>query len=121
MTPYNPLNWYWTVNGSTTQVYSSAVGDYVPVENAAYQAWVAAGGRTTRIASEAELGQVLAPLQIRPASEGVLDGYKEAQANKLTVEIIAKVLFRLVNDVRVLQGNSELTAAQFKNFLKGLM
>lgn len=121
MIPYNPRNWYWTVNGSTTQVFSSAAGNYVPIDNAAYLAWVAAGGNPTRIANEAELGEVLAPLQLRPTAANVLDGYKESQANKLTVEVIAKVLFRIVNDLRVLQGQSELTATQFKNFLKGLM
>jgi len=118
---YNPANWYWIVAGSTTQVFSSAVGDYVPVDNATYLAWLAAGNQPTRIVSEAELGDVLAPLQLRPVAANVLDGYKESQANKLTVEVIAKVLFRLTNDVRVLQGKSELTANQFKNFLKGLM
>ena len=41
---YDPSNWYWIVNGSTTQVYSSKAGDYVPVANATYVAWRAAGG-----------------------------------------------------------------------------
>jgi len=118
---YNPANWYWVVGGSTTQVFSSTSGDYVPVSNAAYVAWLADGTMPTQIGSEAELGDVLAPYQIRPTAANVLEGYKESQSNKLTVEVVAKVLFKVVNDVRVLQGQSTINAAQFKAFLKGLM
>ena len=114
-------DWYWAVNGSTTQVFSSAIGDYVAVTDPTYLAWVASGGAATVIDSEASLGETLAPYQIRPVSANVLDGYKDSQANKLTVEVIAKVLFKIVNDVRVLQGQSTITANQFKTFLKGLM
>ena len=119
--PYNPANWYWVVNGSTTQVFSSAIGDYVPISDPTFLAWVASGGAATVIGSEASLGETLSPYQIRPVSANVLDGYKESHANKLTVEVIAKVLFKIVNDVRVLQGQSTITANQFKTFLKGLM
>lgn len=119
--PYNPANWYWVVNGSTTQVFSSAIGDYVPISDPTFLAWVASGCAATVIDSEASLGETLSPYQIRPVSANVLDGYKESHANKLTVEVIAKVLFKIVNDVRVLQGQSTITAKQFKTFLKGLM
>ncbi len=118
---YNPKNWYWIVAGSTTQVFSSASGDYVPVSNPTYLAWKSDGTLPTNIASEAELGEVLAPYQIRPAAANVLDGYKDSQASKLTVEIIAKVLFRMANDIRALEGKQPVTAPQFKAFLKGLM
>lgn len=119
--PYNPANWYWVVNGSTTQVFSSAIGNYVPVSDPTFLAWVASGGAATVIDSEASLGETLASHQVRPASANVLDGYKESHANKLTIDVVAKVLFKIVNDVRVLQGQSTITANQFKTFLKGLM
>ena len=119
--PYNPANWYWAVGGSTTQVFSSAIGDYVGVTDPTFLAWVESGGFVTRIDSEVSLGETLAPYQIRPVSANVLDGYKESHANKLTVEVIAKVLFRMANDIRALQGLQALTANQFKTFLKGLM
>ena len=118
---YTPANWYWAVGGSTTQVFSSAIGDYVGVTDPTFLAWVESGGAATPIDSEASLGETLAPYQIRPVSANVLDGYKDSQANKLTVEVIAKVLFKIVNDVRVLQGQPTITANQFKTFLKGLM
>lgn len=118
---YNPANWYWTVAGSTTNVFSSAVGDYVPVADATYQAWLASGNTPTRIISEAELGDVLAPYQIRPVAAGVLDGYKDSQATKLTIDIVAKVLFNHENRIRALEAKASVTAPQFKTALKALM
>jgi hypothetical protein len=116
---YDPKNWYWRVAGSTTQVYSSKTGNYVPVDDATYLAWVNDGGRATSIASEAELGEVLAPYALRPAAANVLDGYKESHANKLTIEVVAKILLWLVNEVRTLKGQAPITAQQFKTFVKG--
>lgn len=49
---YNPKDWFWIVAGDTSRAWSSATTSYVtdyPLE------------RVTRIASEAELGDVLAP------------------------------------------------------------
>jgi hypothetical protein len=47
---YNPLNWYWSVGGSTTQVWSSARCEYVALADATYVAWLAAGNSPTKIA-----------------------------------------------------------------------
>ena len=119
--PFRPRNWYWIVGGSTTQVYSSAVGNYVPVDNTAYLAWLADGNTSSQIDTEANLGEVLATHSLRPTPAAILDGYTETHANKLTMEVVAKVLFNLVNEVRVLKGQSTINAAQFKAYLKGLM
>lgn len=121
MKPYDPFNWYWKVNGSTTQVFSSAAGDYVSVTNPAYVGWASDGTIPTNIANAAELGEVLAPYNIRPVQATVLDAYQDSQAKKLTLEVVAKVLFNLVNEVRVLKGQSQVNAAQFRDYLKGLM
>jgi hypothetical protein len=118
---YNPKDWYWIVAGSATHVYSSANGDYVPVSDETYQAWLAAGGAPTRIASEDELAEVLAPYQIRPAAATVLDKYKDAHARRLTVEIVAKVQFNHENRIRALEGRQAVTPQQFRNVLKELM
>jgi hypothetical protein len=56
---YIPANWYWVVNGSTTQVYSSASNTYVPVTDPTYSAWLVVGNKPTNIASEALLWGVL--------------------------------------------------------------
>lgn len=121
MKPYDPFNWYWKINGSTTQVFSSASGGYVAITDATYLAWTADGTLPTSIASEAELGEVLAPYNIRPVQANVLDAYQDTQARKLTLEVVAKVLFNLVNEVRVLKGQGPVTAAQFRTYVKGLM
>lgn len=57
---FTPANWYWIVAGSTSQVWSSAAAAYVPVTNAGYVAWLAAGNHATTIESEASLQAVLA-------------------------------------------------------------
>jgi hypothetical protein len=117
---YNPKDWYWRVAGSTTQVYSSAAGNYVPVNDATYIAWLAdTTHATTDIASEAELGEVLAEYAMRPAAAAVLDTYKETQATRLTIQVVAKILLWLVNEVRTLKGQAPITAQQFKSFVKG--
>lgn len=116
---YDPRNWYWRVAGSNTQVYSSAIGDYVPVADAAYQTWLARGGVPTNIGSESELGDVLSQYALRPAAASVLEGYKDSQATRLTVEVVAKILLWCVNEIRVLKGQAPITAQQFKDFIKG--
>ena len=121
---FNPANWYWIVGGSTTQVYSSAVGDFVPVADAAYQTWLAKGNQPTKIDTETNLGGALAPYLQRPAdtATNVLDGYKEGVAAKLTpVDVQAKLFFNLENRVRVLEGRPELTFIQYRAIIKSLM
>lgn len=118
---YSPDNWYWIVAGDETRVYSSKIGDYVLVSDATYQASISAGGVPTRIASEDELAEVLAPYQIRPAAATVLDKYKDTHARRLMIEIVAKVLFNHENRIRALEGRQAVTPQQFRNALKELM
>ena len=119
--PFDPKNWFWIVGGDESQVFSSKSGNYILASDAGYVAWVASGGMPTRIASAVELGEVLAPHNVRPAQSAVLDSYTETQARKLTLEVVAKILFWAVNEIRVLKGQNPVTANQFKTFLKGLM
>ena len=60
MQNYSPSNWYWIVGGSTTQVYSSAAAAYVPITDATYETWLAAGNSPTKIDNETDLGGVFA-------------------------------------------------------------
>lgn len=58
MTPvYNPYDWYWLVNGGETRFWSSKSSSYVTVlpKDAGF----------TRIASEIELSEVLAPYGLK--------------------------------------------------------
>lgn len=118
---YDPYDWYWIVAGDETKVYSSASGNYVQAADAGYVSWLARGNSPTRIPSEAELGDVLAPYQLRPTPAAALDSYQDAHAKKITLEVVAKILLWLVNEVRTLKGQPAVNAAQFRAFIKGLM
>lgn len=119
--PVNMADWYWTVNGDTTKVYSSRVGDYIPVSDSSYVTWLSMDNVPTRIASEEELGEVLANASVRPANANVLDSYKDKQARRLTIEIVAKILLWCVNEIRQLKGQQPVNAAQFRTFIKDQM
>lgn len=124
MKSYNPLNWYWIVNNDASNVYSSAIGDYVAVSNVTYQAWIADGTVPTVIDTEDNLGGVLSayyPDITRPIVAGVLSGYQQEQANDIFKHKLIKYLFVLHNDVRVLKGQQPHTVAQARAFFKGLM
>lgn len=121
---YNPRDWYWRVAGSTAQVYSSKVGNYVSVDDATYVAWSAEPTHlTSNIASEAELGEVLAPYSLRPAASAanVLDGYKKKKSLNLTIEDAAKIFFNHENRLRVLEARPTVTANQFRSFLEDML
>lgn len=53
---FQPGDWYWSIGG---RLYASARNIYVGADDAALMAWQAAGGLAPRIASEAELWDVL--------------------------------------------------------------
>ena len=118
---YSPTNWYWIVGGDGTRLYSSAAGDYVQPNNAAYIAWSSDGTLPTRITSEAELGEVLSAYSLRPVAANVLDGYQDTQSRQLTIQIVAKVLLWCVNQIRAQQSQPTLNAAQFRAFVKTLL
>lgn len=57
---YDPMRWYWIVNGNTENVWSSASLTYVAQSDEAYVEWTQQEGAvTTRIASPQELSQVM--------------------------------------------------------------
>ena len=121
MKTYDPFNWYWYVGGDETKAFSSVSGDYVPANDATLVAWMADGTVPSRILNEDELGEVLAPYNIRPEAANVLDRYKDHQAKKLTLELVAKAMFFVVNEVRGLKGQNAITPQQFRGWLKDLM
>jgi len=110
----NPIvvaRWYWAVSGMPTQVYSSAAGDYVPLADPTYTAWLAVGNNPLPIDSEAALGQVLAQYSLRPVNANVLAAYQTATANGVNAAIF-KVLFNHENRIRVLEGKTPITVQQ---------
>jgi hypothetical protein len=122
MKPYNAADWYWIVGGNEAQVFSSAVGNYVPANDATYLAWLADGGLPSRIINEVELGEVLADARVRPVRAAVLDAYKGQHAKRMTDEVQTKALLWCINEILTLKGSAALTkGADIRAFLKELM
>jgi hypothetical protein len=129
----NLRNHYWIVGGSTTQVYSSAVGDYVPVSDPTYVAWLAASdidrpNAPTRIDTPANLGEVLAGIMARPTAADVLDGYQDTHARNTIAAAAFKVLFNHENRLRAVEralslngSPPNMSANQAKAAVKALM
>jgi hypothetical protein len=119
---YRPSKWYWIVAGDEAQVFSSAIGNYVPATDATYLAWAADGTKPTRIASEAELGEVLADARVRPQRAEVLDAYKGQHAKKWTDEVQSKAILWCINEILTLKGQPTITTGPaIRAFIKELM
>lgn len=51
MSNFNIKNWYWSIPGDASHVWSSASNCLVAVNNSFYQAWLSAGNSPTAIES----------------------------------------------------------------------
>ncbi len=119
--PINLSNHYWIVGGSVTQVYSSNAVVFVPIADATYQAWLAAGHKATPIAVEQDLWDLLTAANIPiPAGKATSDAQKESMFSDIP-QAVKVWAFAIENRVRVLEGQPTRTAAQFKTYVKGLM
>lgn len=128
MKDYDVMDWYWEVEGNTTQVFSSASGTYVPLNDPNFVAWGTDGTRPARINSEASLGQVLAQALIRPQPTGILDGFTTALADEIVVRAVFRIVFNHENRLRAIERNlglngspPNLTPAQARAAVKALM
>jgi hypothetical protein len=63
---YVAHDWYWIVGGDETRVYASARQAFVPAGDAVYSAWLDDGHLPTRIASMADLEDVLRAANVPP-------------------------------------------------------
>lgn len=120
MITFTPANWYWIVGGSSTQVYSSAAGDYAATTDSTYQAWLGQGNKPTNIDTETNLGAVLAPYHQRPINANVLAAYQLAAASAVDI-VLGKVLFNHENRIRTLAGQQQVTAQQFVTAVAALL
>lgn len=109
--PYLPSNWYWRVADDPDKVYSSKAGDYIPVDDSDYVDWLSLGNRPVPVPSEAELGGILDPLALRPKNAGVLDGFKESQARRITVEAAFKMILQHENRLRAIERQLSLNSS----------
>jgi hypothetical protein len=122
MKTYDPKDWYWIVGGNEAQIFSSATGNYVPANDAAYLAWLAGGGVPTRIVSEIDLGEVLADARVRPVRAAVLDAFKAQHAKRMTDEVQSKAILWCINEILTLKGQPTITTGPaIRAFLKDLM
>ncbi len=87
---YNVKNWYWIVDGSDTQVYSSARTEYVFVTDAAYTAWLKAGSLPTKITQNdmlllqiESLESSITPRRVREAVLGIDSGWLKSANDKI--------------------------------------
>lgn len=80
---YNPLDWYWFVGGNTSQVYSSARAEYVPVSDTTYVAW-AVNNTATSILNAPELYEVLILNGFRACSQPVSISPARARRRSMT-------------------------------------
>ncbi len=112
---YDPRDHYWIVGGDENRLWSSARAVYVAAEDAVLAGAVAAGLSPTRIASEAELWDVLAshaPDKV-PAAAAAQDALRQRKLDAMDAAQV-KVLFNHENRIRALEGKPALTHAQFK-------
>jgi hypothetical protein len=108
---FNIFDWYWIVAGSTAQVYSSKLRNYVQAADATYQAWLAAGGIPTKIDTEASLGEVFVPYSLRPIPPGVLQGYDDAIVKELdTMKIMKAFSLTMLDEINLLRAEHSLAA-----------
>lgn len=119
--PFDAYDWYWKVGSDDTKVFSSKSTDYVLVSDPEYVAFLGDGNSPAVTDSQGTLAAYLATLSIRPSNASVLDAYRGSQASKLTLEIVAKVLFNHENRVRALENKPPVTANQFINVLKAML
>lgn len=118
---YNPRDHYWIVGGSTTQVYASARAQFVPAVDSTYLAWLGAGNIPTRIASNAELYDVLIdagfPSGIETAGQ---DRVKDVALDRMDL-VMFRIMFNMENRVRVLEGRPSVTMNQYRTAIKALL
>jgi hypothetical protein len=120
-TPYDPRRWYWFVGGDNSKVYSSAVGDYVPLSDPKYVAWLLADNVPTAIMNEDDLGDVLSQVLQRPVASGVLDSYTAKLSDDVITAMTFKILFNHENRIRLLESRPAVTVQQFRAAIKALM
>jgi hypothetical protein len=124
MNPFDLSNWFWIVANDSTKVFSSKDKDYVPTSNITYQRWLAAGNAATKIDTEANLGGVLASvgdMALQPIPAGVLDGYSNVVADRITATYVNRLLFEYENRLRTLEGQPAMTPQEFRQKIKGLV
>lgn len=124
MRDFDPADHYWFVGGDESRAWSSAARAYVPAADSALRARIAERevAAATRIASEAELWEVLARIapDTLPATTAAQDALKQRRINSIDA-VQFRIHFRHENRLRALEGEAALTPAQFRAALLPLV
>ena len=121
---FDAANWYWSVGGDKTQVFSSAAAAYVPAGDATYTAWLANPSHaTSQIATEQELWDYLngRVLDGTPATATSTDAAKDGRVRDQMSEVVGQILLNHENRIRALEGRAAVTRQQFVQGVKTLM
>ncbi len=87
---YDPSRWYWEVNGIVDRVFSSAEAMMVPLTDAGYEAWLAAGnnpsviGRTAGLSADAAYAELYDVLRTQVPSVAAAVAGEWMEAGYLT-------------------------------------
>lgn len=121
-------DWYWKKEDDQTQVYSSKRGIFVVLDDAEFIAWSSDGTLPSRVASNSDLGDVLARHRLRPTNASLLDAYQDTQAIDIIDATQFKIIFNHENRIRALEraaglngSPANLTAQQARAAIKVLL
>jgi hypothetical protein len=94
-----PQNWYWSVSGNSSQVWSSKANAFVSVTDSTYEAWLAAGNNPTPISTVGRaMSVVIAQTGLLDDSDVTMNRTSEAVAlgfNSWTgTDVVAFVNYR---------------------------
>lgn len=121
MLQMNPQDWYWTVAGDETKVYSSKRNIYVDPSDADYVAWKEIAGNTGNLPDESEIWDYVKgfhPLWLWDGtyvSQPAAGQYRQSQLKNYN----ALVRYQKVDGGMVTQGIPVKTDDRSRNFIQG--
>ena len=101
MQAYTPTNWFWVIGGDQSRAWSSAAGGYV----SSYPT-----DRLTRIASEADLSEVLRPYGLAGPRPTADDVRAEAQRRIIALTGTSDLIACMIK-----QSNANMRANEFND------
>lgn len=98
---------------------------WVPVQDVVDDQSTGSETITMPPAVDIQVDKVVRTVVIRDKTAEEIEGDNQKMVDRIDLtgveRALAQAIFRLANDVRVLEGKDEITPAQFKNYLKGLL
>lgn len=110
---FDVRNWYWSITGNSSQVWSSAANGLAAISNTTYLAWLAAGNLPTTVASVGSaMGVVINQTGVLDQSDTTMHRIVEAVSLGLTswnsADVVAWVEWRRA--LRAIVSGSDTTS-----------